>query len=47
MTVMVPFICEWIEQWNGYVPAAVKTSPSDVAGAMLGVVHPPASSVAV
>ena len=28
LTVIVPFIWVWTVQWNGYVPAAVKTSPS-------------------
>ena len=37
----------WIVQWNGYVPAAVKCSPSALPGWMLGVAQPPASSVAL
>ena len=37
----------WMLQWNGYVPATVKTSPSDAPPAMVGVVHEPSTSVAV
>ena len=44
---IVPVILEWIAQWNGYVPAAEKTSPSDLPAARVGVAHCPPSRVAV
>ncbi len=44
---MVPFIVEWIAQWNVYVPALVKVRPSLLPLPMVGVKHEPSSSVAV